>query len=90
MADIMGCRIKTLKVSDATVLGAAILGAVGAGHFESVENAVSHMVHYVDEVTPISVNVEKYNVIYKAYCNLYDALDTAGVFSELHDINIGL
>ena len=90
MADIMGCRIKTLKVSDATVLGAAILGAVGAGYFDSVEIAVRQMVHYKDDVMPIKENVEKYNSIFKTYCKLYDALDMQDVFKELRMINKGL
>ena len=44
-ADVYGRPVERLKVSECTTLGAAILGAAGAGVFGSVEEAVENMVH---------------------------------------------
>ena len=83
IADIMNIRIRRLLVSDATVLGAAILGATGAGYFDSVEQGTSKMVKYGEVVYPIKINAKKYDEIFKIYLDLYHALDKADVFSSL-------
>ena len=90
MADVMGTKVKTLIVSDATVLGAAILGAVGAGIFNSVPECVEALVKFDKVVDPIEENSEKYNTIFKAYLKLYHAMDKGGAFTALSNINKGI
>ena len=75
--------VTTLKVTDATVLGGAILGAVGAGVFPSVEAGADAMVRLDHRYEPIPGNVETYAALYDAYCRAYDSLDRGGVFASL-------
>ena len=42
-ADIIGRPLSVPANAECTVLGAAILGAVGAGHFRDLEEAVGRM-----------------------------------------------
>lgn len=90
MADVMNSRIKTLVVSDATVLGAAILGAVGAKYFATVEACCAQMVKFKEFVEPIEENVRQYDIIFEAYMRLYHSLADGGAFSALSRINAGL
>jgi xylulokinase len=89
MADVMNSKVKTLVVSDATVLGAAILGAVGAGIYENVPSCVDAVVKFDKVVMPIEENAKKYDVIFDAYLKLYHAMDTSGAFTALSQINKG-
>ena len=78
-----GVPVTTLKVTDATVLGAAILGAVGAGIFPSVEAGADAMVRLDERFEPIPAHVQTYARLYDAYCRAFDGLDRGGVFSIL-------
>ena len=64
----------TLRVTDATVLGAAILGGVGAGVFRTVEDATEAMVRLDERFDPVPENVATYAGLYDAYCKAYDGL----------------
>lgn len=80
IADMFNVTVKRLKVSDSTIIGAAILAGIGVGIFKDVEEGVSKMVHYSDEIEPKQQNVSIYNEIYWQYRNLYKALSQGGVF----------
>lgn len=82
-ADVYGVPVTTLKVTDATVLGGAILGAVGAGIFPSVQEGADTMVRLGERFEPIPRNVEIYARLYDAYCKAYDGLDRSGAFAAL-------
>jgi sugar (pentulose or hexulose) kinase len=82
-ADVYGVSVQTLKVPDATVLGAAILGAVGAGIFNSIEEGVDQMVGIGRTYEPDPRNVEVYRELYATYCRMYDALDKSGSFKAI-------
>ncbi len=82
-ADIYGLQVSTLKVSDAAVLGAAILGGIGAGVFESFEEAVEKMVKKDRQYTPDSENHKIYQELYKLFCDTYETLEEKKVFSRL-------
>ncbi len=82
-ADVYGVPVTTLKVTDATVLGAAILGAVGAGVFPSIEAGADAMVRLDERFEPVAGNVETYARLYDAYCRAYDGLDRAGAFAAV-------
>jgi xylulokinase len=86
MADMFNVEIKRLKVSDATIIGAAILAGVGAGIFGDVVEGVEKIVSYTDVIKPIPENVEKYNKIHKVYRNMYNALNNSSVFSQLSEL----
>jgi xylulokinase len=82
-ADVYGVPVTTLKVTDATVLGAAILGGVGAGVFRTVEEGTDAMVRLGERFDPIPGNVATYARLYDAYCKAYEGLSASGAFSAL-------
>ena len=51
-ADVYGRPVETLRVSESTSLGAALMGGVGAGVFASIEEGVAAMVHVADRIEP--------------------------------------
>jgi xylulokinase len=82
-ADVYGRPVQTLKIPDATVLGAAILGGVGAGVFSSIEEGADRMVRVDKTYEPLAVNVKVYEELYRTYCRLYEALDSSGSFKAI-------
>ncbi len=85
-ADVYGVPVTTLKVTDATLLGAAILGGVGAAVFSSIEEGADAMVRLDERFEPIPENVQTYARLYDAYCRAYEGLDRSGVFAALADL----
>ena len=82
-ADVYGVPVTTLEVTDATVLGAAILGGVGAGVFPSIPAGVEAMVRLGERYEPDPRNAETYSKLYDTYCRAYEGLDKGGVFAAL-------
>jgi xylulokinase len=85
-ADMYGRTVKTLKVSDAAVIGAAIMGGVGVGLFKDIREGVDQMVKINKEYEPKKENIKVYDALYKVYCAAYEALDKEGVFKGLAKI----
>ena len=73
-ADVYGRPVQIMKVGESTVLGAAILGGVGAGVFDSIQEGVDAMVHVETEIEPIVENHEIYQGLYSAYVEANQAL----------------
>ena len=82
-ADIYGKPCKKLLNEQATCLGAAILGAVGAKVIGSLDEAVAKMVHFSKVYEPVPKNVEVYKGVYQVYKKAYKALKDANVYNEL-------
>jgi sugar (pentulose or hexulose) kinase len=82
-ADVYGVPVTTLKVTDATVLGAAVLAGAGAGVFPSIAAGAERMVSLDERFEPKPENVEKYRRLYRLFCRAYEGLDSSGVFAEL-------
>jgi xylulokinase len=78
--DVLNRPIERLRVSDSTVLGAAILGAVGAGVHPDAESAAACVVKTEKVVLPSS-NAERYHALYEGYRSSYEAL--AGLHTTL-------
>ena len=83
IADMFGIEINVLKVPDATIVGAAILGGVGAGVFNDAQEGVEKLVNFVDTIHPIEENVKTYNDIYEVYSKTYESLRDGGIFSGI-------
>ena len=77
-ADIYGCPVETVNASEATALGAAMIGAVGAGVFKDLAEASRHMVRVKDTYEPIPENVERYNEVYEVFKACYKGLAADG------------
>lgn len=82
-ADMYGKPCTTLDIEEATTLGAAILAALGAGLFESVEEAVDKMLRRKEVYNPNMKNHEIYNKYFEIYKDAYKALSGAKIYERL-------
>lgn len=82
-ADIYGKPCGMLANKEATSLGAAILGAVGVGVFNSIEEAVEQVVRVVDQIEPNMKIHAQYNELFEIYKDSYKALSSANIFERL-------
>jgi len=85
-ADIYGVPVETLKIKDAALLGAAILGGVGFGFFKDIYQGVEQMVKIDIKVEPIENNLKIYKELYETYCLIYKGLNDNKVFEKLNYI----
>ncbi|MCK7482253.1 MAG: FGGY-family carbohydrate kinase [Candidatus Moduliflexus flocculans] len=82
-ADIYGATVQTLKIGDATVLGAAILGGVGAGIFGSVAEGARAMARVDRSYEPDAKNAAYYAEQYGAWLSVYEGLSGSGAFGRI-------
>jgi sugar (pentulose or hexulose) kinase len=77
-ADVSGVPIQLTSVPDAAALGSAILAAVGAGAYPSIQTACDHMVEFTRTIQPDMDRHEAYKPLLEAYratyANLKDTL----------------
>ena len=84
-ADMFGCDINTINVSEGPALGVALLAAVGAGIYSSVPEACEAAISVKDTMKPIQENVETYKNYFPVYHNIYKSLKPQ--FSAAADLN---
>ncbi|MBN2560972.1 MAG: FGGY-family carbohydrate kinase [Phycisphaerae bacterium] len=73
-ADITGCRIVLPREPEAVLLGAAILGAVAAGDFGSVLDAMKSLNHAGEVLEPAGGAVAEYHgAKHTVFLRMYDA-----------------
>ncbi len=82
-ADIYGIPVTTLTISDATVLGAAILGGVGAQVFSSITEGADSMVRLNKTYVPDRECSALYEKLYQIFTRAYDGLTDKDVFTAL-------
>jgi L-xylulokinase len=75
MADIFGLPIETVTVSEPGALGAAMSAAVASGYYQDAREAVRHMVHLTDQLSPNLENVRIYERKYLLYQDIAASLD---------------
>lgn len=74
MADVYGMNVSTVDSKEGPALGVAILAMVGAGLYESVEEACQKVIR-VNKITEENVeNGGKYEKVYRIYKGLYQHL----------------
>jgi xylulokinase len=73
-ADVNGAPLVTLNIDEGPAYGAALLAAVGAGTFDSVEAACEATIRPVDQVDPDPVRVPVYDRWFREYQAAYQAL----------------
>jgi len=73
-ADVFGTELVLVNITEGAAYGAALLAAVGAGVFASVDEAVSRTVRVTDSTSPIPENVGRYGELHPMYRSLYPAL----------------
>jgi xylulokinase len=82
-ADIYGKRVYTLKNAQATVLGAGILAAFGAGLFGSVKSAAKKMVRTKGVYVPQRSNTALYKKVFKAFADVYTIFEKQKIFDMM-------
>jgi xylulokinase len=73
-ADVLGRPVQRLRVHDSAMLGAALLGAVGAGIHPDVETAADTAVETDRVFAPIPANVDRLHPLYEIYTASHRAL----------------
>lgn len=73
-ANVSNLPIFVPEVSEAPCLGSAILGAVAAKAYGSIQEAARNMVSYVDKIEPDIEKHEEYKFFLKKYIEVYPLL----------------
>ena len=76
LADVFAVEIQEINTNQGGALGAAILAAVGGGHYSNVAEGCEQMISVTNTIKPIDENVIKYESVYPLYNNLYGALES--------------
>ncbi len=74
LADMFEVEIEEINTNQGGALGAAILGAVAAGHFNTVAEGCDAMIKVVNTVKPNPKKAAYYQEKYQRFVKLYDAL----------------
>lgn len=74
IADVMNLPVDEINTNQGGALGAAILAAVGAGHYRHVEEASKQVIRTVRQVQPNREHAAQYDAIYQKYRALYGYL----------------
>jgi ribulose kinase len=73
-ADTSGLPVVVPEVAEAPSLGAAVLAAHGAGHYDTIDAGIAAMVRPGRRIEPNPERVAQYAEIYRRYEKLYPAL----------------
>ncbi len=83
-ANIYKCTVETADAPEATALGAAMIGAVGAGVFKDLREASDNMVHVKDRYEPDEASMKLYDEVYAMFRDCYEGLAKSG-FDTIYD-----
>jgi len=84
-SDMYKMIVSTLKVSDAAILGAAILAGFGSKTFKSIPEGVEKMVATDKTFTP-GDNTSLYDRLYDIYRRAYHSLDNGKIFESISEL----
>jgi xylulokinase len=73
-ADVYGEPLVTLRESEGSAYGAAMLAGVGIKAYATVEEAAKRTIRISDRIAPIADNVRRYHELYSVYRRLYPAV----------------
>ncbi len=74
LADVLNMKLETVEIEEGPAYGGAILAAVAAGCFESVEAAAKKVVKVSSVTEPDTAEAAKYEEAYKKFVAIYPAL----------------
>ncbi|MGD0920517.1 MAG: xylulokinase [Terriglobia bacterium] len=72
--DIYGKELVTLRTSEGSAFGAALLAGVGAKIYASVQESAREAIQIRERMTPQAANVRRYDKQYQIYRSLYPAV----------------
>ena len=73
-ADVLDVEVVVPGVAEASLIGAAILGAVGAGGHPDVRTGIGAMVHVAERIAPVPAAVAMYDRVFAVYEELHARL----------------
>lgn len=73
-ADVFGEQVVTINSEEGPGYGVALLAAVGAGAYKSIEEACAATIRVVSETAPQKAAVKRYNAAFPEYQQLYRSL----------------
>ncbi|MDE7269728.1 MAG: xylulokinase [Acetatifactor sp.] len=73
IANILNLKVDVLENEEGPALGGAMLAAVACGEYPSVEAAAHAVVKVAETIEPEPVLVEKYNICYQKFKEIYPA-----------------
>ncbi|MAT68983.1 MAG: xylulokinase [Planctomycetaceae bacterium] len=73
-ADVFGKKVVAMAADEGPAYGVALLAAVGAGHYNSVEQACKAAIKTTEEVKPNAADRKAYDQAFPRYQRLYEAL----------------
>ena len=85
-ADVYNRPVQTLKMTDAAIMGAGLLAAVGIGAFSSIAEGAERMVRVDRSYSPDAASAKRYDDVFAVYCRAYEALEGGGIFRALADL----
>ncbi|MCQ2519763.1 MAG: xylulokinase [Lachnospiraceae bacterium] len=74
IANILNVKVDVIESEEGPAMGGAMLAAVAAGEYESVEAIAEKFVKVIDTVEPEAELVEKYEARYQQFKQIYPAL----------------
>jgi xylulokinase len=84
-ANVLGRSVVLLRNRECTVLGAAILGAVGVGHFADVDEAVTAMAAIDHQIDPDRRTTNLYQDLFQVFRQAYEAQAQSGVYRAIYE-----
>jgi len=73
-ADIFGCELVTVNVSEGAAFGVALLAGVGSKVFKNVQEACDKTIKITNHLSPDKANIETYKKYYGVYRDMYALL----------------
>jgi xylulokinase len=83
-ANVLGRPIVLLRNRECTVLGAAMLGAVGSGRFAHIDEAVQAMVAIDHTIDPDRQTMNVYQDLFEVFRQAYEAQAQSGVYQAIY------
>ncbi|MDT8898474.1 xylulokinase [Thermanaerothrix sp. 4228-RoL] len=74
LANVLEIELVTVNTTEGAAYGAALLAAVGCGHWSDVRAACTDVIKITDRIQPIAEEREIYRQAYEIYHQLYPAL----------------
>jgi xylulokinase len=82
-ADILNRPIRTLRITDAALVGAAMCAAVASGYFNGFDEAASKFIQIKETIEPNPENRTVYDATYQNYRDAFSILSDSGIYAQL-------
>ena len=89
MADVLGIPTARTQIADTTELGAAMIGAVGVGMWDSIDSAANGMLRLSSEFQPRGEAVEFHADTFRRFQSIRSALGLGASRRLGQDVRIG-